>query len=56
VIGIALSGSALNMASAHWGIAFLTMTVTIIFSVRTSRSGRNRNWRWGCWRRSSARG
>ena len=33
VIGIALSGAALNMASAQWGIAFVTMIVTIIFSV-----------------------
>ncbi|MCA9978370.1 MAG: xanthine permease, partial [Anaerolineales bacterium] len=33
VIGIALAGSALNMAGAHWGIAFITLIATIIFSV-----------------------
>lgn len=33
VIGIALSGAALNMASAHWLIASITLLVTIAFSV-----------------------
>jgi uracil permease len=33
VIGVALAGAALNMASAHWGVAFITLIVTIIFSV-----------------------
>ena len=33
VIGIALAGAALNMASAHWTIAFITLIATVIFSV-----------------------
>jgi uracil permease len=33
VIGIALAGAALNMAGAHWGVALITLIVTIIFSV-----------------------
>ncbi len=33
VIGIALAGSALNMAAAHWGVAFITLLVTVAFSV-----------------------
>lgn len=33
VIGIALAGAALDMAGAHWGIAFITLMVTILFSV-----------------------
>lgn len=33
VIGIALAAAALNMAGAHWGIALVTLLVTIVFSV-----------------------
>lgn len=33
VIGIALAGSALGMASANWLVAFITLLVTVIFSV-----------------------
>ncbi len=33
VIGIALAFAALNMASAHWGVALITLLVTIVFSV-----------------------
>jgi uracil permease len=33
IIGIALAGAALNMASANWLVAFITLIVTIIFSV-----------------------
>lgn len=33
VIGIALAGAALNMASANWAIAFITLVATIMFSV-----------------------
>ena len=33
VIGIALAGSALSMASDHWLVAFITLIVTIVFSV-----------------------
>jgi uracil permease len=33
VIGIALAYAALSMAAAHWGIALLTLLVTILFSV-----------------------
>ena len=33
VIGVALANVALNEASANWGIAFVTMIATIIFSV-----------------------
>ncbi|MCS6844379.1 MAG: hypothetical protein NZ528_08690 [Caldilineales bacterium] len=33
VIGIALAGAALGMASSNWLVAFITLVVTIIFSV-----------------------
>ncbi len=33
VIGIALAGAALNMAGAHWGVAFVTLVFTVLFSV-----------------------
>ncbi len=33
VIGIALAGAALNMASANWAVAFITLIFTIAFSV-----------------------
>lgn len=33
VIGIALAGAALNMASANWAVAFITLIITIAFSV-----------------------
>jgi len=33
VIGIALAGAALGMASANWGIAFVTLMMTVAFSV-----------------------
>jgi uracil permease len=33
VIGIALAGAALGMAGANWLVAFITLVVTIIFSV-----------------------
>ncbi|GAB4500960.1 MAG: solute carrier family 23 protein [Anaerolineales bacterium] len=33
VIGIALSGAALNMASANWGVALVTLFATVMFSV-----------------------
>ena len=33
VIGVALAGSALNMASADWGIAIVTLFFTVVFSV-----------------------
>jgi uracil permease len=33
VIGIALAGAALGMAGAHWGVALLTLLITILFSV-----------------------
>jgi len=33
VIGIALAGAALNMASANWTVAFVTLFATVIFSV-----------------------
>jgi uracil permease len=39
IIGIALAGSALNMAAAHWGIAFITLIVTIAFSVYLQNRG-----------------
>lgn len=32
-IGIALAGEALNMASANWAVAFITLLSTVIFSV-----------------------
>ena len=33
VIGIALAGAALDMAGANWGVAFITLIATILFSV-----------------------
>ena len=33
VIGIALAGAALGMASANWVVAFVTLIITIVFSV-----------------------
>jgi uracil permease len=33
VIGIALAGSALGMAGANWLVAFITLIVTVVFSV-----------------------
>lgn len=33
VIGIALAGAALNMASANWLVAFVTLFATVLFSV-----------------------
>lgn len=39
VIGIALAGAALNMAGAHWGIAFVTLFATIICSVYLQNKG-----------------
>jgi uracil permease len=33
VIGLALAGAALGMASANWLVAFITLIVTIVFSV-----------------------
>jgi uracil permease len=33
VIGIALAGAALGMAGANWGIAFITLLFTVLFSV-----------------------
>jgi len=33
VIGVALAGAALGMAGAHWGVAFITLLATILFSV-----------------------
>ncbi len=33
VIGIALAKAALDMASAHWGVALITLLVTVLFSV-----------------------
>jgi uracil permease len=33
VIGIALAFAALSMASAHWGVALITLIATILFSV-----------------------
>lgn len=39
VIGIALAGSALNMASANWTVAFITLLVTIFFSVYLQGKG-----------------
>jgi uracil permease len=39
VIGIALAGAALGMASAHWGVAFITLVVTIAFSVYLQGKG-----------------
>jgi uracil permease len=39
VIGIALAGAALGMASANWAIAFITLVVTIAFSVYLQGKG-----------------
>lgn len=39
VIGLALAGSALNMASANWGVAFITLILTIAFSVYLQGKG-----------------
>lgn len=39
VIGIALAGAALGMASAHWGVAFITLIATIAFSVYLQGKG-----------------
>jgi uracil permease len=39
VIGIALAGAALGMASSNWMIAFITLIVTIIFSVYLQGKG-----------------
>ncbi len=39
VIGIALAGAALNMAAANWGVAFITLIITIVFSVYLQGKG-----------------
>ena len=39
VIGIALAGAALGMASANWAVAFITLIVTIAFSVYLQGKG-----------------
>jgi uracil permease len=39
VIGIALAGAALGMAGAHWGVAIITLLVTIGFSVYLQNRG-----------------
>ncbi len=39
VIGIALAGAALGMAGANWGIAFITLIVTVAFSVYLQNRG-----------------
>lgn len=39
VIGVALAGAALNMAAAHWIVAFITLVVTIVFSVYLQGKG-----------------
>src|SRR5512139_3621717 len=39
VIGIALAGAALGMASANWAVAFITMIVTIALSVYLQGKG-----------------
>lgn len=39
IIGIALAGTALSMASAHWGVAFITLILTIAFSVYLQGKG-----------------
>ncbi len=39
VIGIALAGSALDMASANWTVAMITLIVTIVFSVYLQGKG-----------------
>ena len=39
VIGVALAGAALNMAGANWLVAFITLIVTIAFSVYLQGKG-----------------
>ncbi len=39
IIGIALAGAALNMASANWAVAFITLIFTIAFSVYLQGKG-----------------
>jgi uracil permease len=39
VIGVALAGAALNMAGANWLIAFITLVVTVAFSVYLQGKG-----------------
>jgi uracil permease len=39
VIGIALAGAALDMAGAHWGVALVTLVVTVAFSVYLQGKG-----------------
>ncbi len=39
VIGIALAGTALSEASANWGLAFITLIVTVAFSVYLQGKG-----------------
>ena len=39
VIGIALAGAALDMAGSNWGIALITLIITIIFSVYLQGKG-----------------
>ncbi len=39
VIGIALAGAALGMAGAHWGVALITLLVTVAFSVYLQGKG-----------------
>jgi uracil permease len=39
VIGVALAGAALNMASANWLVAFITLFFTIVFSVYLQGKG-----------------
>lgn len=39
VIGIALAGAALGMAGAHWGVAIITLLVTVVFSVYLQNRG-----------------
>lgn len=39
VIGIALAFAALDMASAHWGVALITLLITVLFSVYLQGKG-----------------
>src|SRR3989304_9972996 len=39
VIGVALAGAALGMASADWGIAIVTLFFTVMFSVYLQGKG-----------------
>lgn len=39
IIGIALAGTALSEASSNWGVAFITLVVTIAFSVYLQGKG-----------------